>query len=301
MIIKLNNPRFRSRVALFDFDWTLVKPKDNKTFPKDIDDWEWLRPCVPEIVTGFYKKGFGIYIFTNQSKAWKQEQIVNAMTLLGIPVTICIAFEKSEYKPSITIAKLAFMHSKHSKVINTTKSFMCGDAAGRVNDHSNSDVAFAHALNIPFVLPEDVFKGKEVIKSTVKPSKVQEVVVLVGYPGSGKSKLCDDVFGDYFVAHGDELKTTKNMLKAAAGPLVAGKSIVFDATNATVEKRKEYIDFARIAGKPCRCIHVVTSFEESLARNNKRDAPVPKIVYYVYRKKFEEPTVEEGFVRVEVV
>jgi len=288
MIIKINNPRFRSRVAIFDFDWTLVKPKDNRTFPKDKDDWEWLRPCVPDIITGFYKKGFGIYIFTNQSKAWKQEQIVNAMTLLDIPITICIAFEKSEYKPSTTLAKQAFI-----KAINTTKSFMCGDAAGRANDHSNSDVAFAHALNISFVLPEDVFILKEV-ETTVKPSKVQEVVVLVGYPGSGKSKLCDDVFASSFVAHGDELKTVKNMLKAAAG-----KSFVFDATNATVEKRKEYIDFA--GNVPCRCIHVATSFEESLSRNNKRKAPVLKIVYYVYRKKFVEPTVDEGFFRVEVV
>lgn len=64
-IYKINKPRHRSRVAIFDFDWTLCKPKNNKTFPKDVDDWEWLRPNVPDVIKDLYKKGFAICIATN--------------------------------------------------------------------------------------------------------------------------------------------------------------------------------------------------------------------------------------------
>lgn len=35
-------------IAAFDFDWTIVKPKESRTFPKDILDWEWLRENVKE-------------------------------------------------------------------------------------------------------------------------------------------------------------------------------------------------------------------------------------------------------------
>jgi bifunctional polynucleotide phosphatase/kinase len=73
---------------MFDYDWTLVKPKSGGTFPKDIDDWVWLRENVPEVIKKYYQQGFGIYIFTNQSKEWKKTQIQKALETLDIPLTI---------------------------------------------------------------------------------------------------------------------------------------------------------------------------------------------------------------------
>jgi hypothetical protein len=35
--------------------------------------------------------------------------------------------------------------------------------------------------------------------------------------------------------------------------------------------------------------------EESMNRNNKREHPVPRIVYNIYKKNFEEPMEDEGF------
>lgn len=125
-IFKINKPTFRSRVALFDYDWTLVRPKDDRTFPKDVDDWQWLRPSVPAVIQDYYKKGFGIYIFTNQSKPWKQDQIMQALTTLDIPLTICIATDRHDYKPSLNLFNEAFMGKK----IKLEDSFMCGDAVG---------------------------------------------------------------------------------------------------------------------------------------------------------------------------
>jgi bifunctional polynucleotide phosphatase/kinase len=83
MFFTINKPRFRSKLAIFDFDWTLVKPKNGNTFPKYVDDCTWLNPNVSEVIKSYYKKGYGIYIITNQSKKWKQDQITNVMTLVG--------------------------------------------------------------------------------------------------------------------------------------------------------------------------------------------------------------------------
>jgi len=79
--IKLDKFRFRQKMAAFDFDWTLVKPKSSGTFPTTVDDWQWLRPSVPTTLQTLYKKSYCIIIFTNQSKDWKQTQIVNALQL----------------------------------------------------------------------------------------------------------------------------------------------------------------------------------------------------------------------------
>ena len=292
-IIVLNKPRFRSRIALFDYDWTIVRPKDDKTFPTDIDDWQWLRPNVPDIIKDYYKKGFGIYVFTNQSKQWKKDQIVNVLRSLDIPITICIAFNQDDYKPSLTLYNEIF--EKHTSKIKFDKSFMCGDAVGRKTDHSDADLKFAEAIGIKCIIPEETFPYPIVDYSIIKPSKKQEVIILVGYPGSGKSHISLNIFepAGYFIAHGDDLKTSTKMIKAATEPLKDGKSIVFDATNASKKKRAEYVTFAKDI--PIRCIHVNTSIEESLYRNNKREHPVPRIAYHIFKKHFEEPDQDEGF------
>ena len=37
-----------------------------------------------------------------------------------------------------------------------------------------------------------------------------------------------------------------------------------------------------------------TSIEESMNRNAQREKPVPKIVFYTFGKKYEEPKISEG-------
>ena len=309
MKIILNNPRFRSRIACFDFDWTMVKPKDDKIFPQNAEDWQWLRPCVPDIIKSHYKNGYGIYVFTNQSKPWKQDMIEQVCAILEIPMTICIAFEKKEYKPAISLYHDA-IDEKHRSKVKLDASFMCGDAVGRKNDHSNADLEFAKAIGIMCIVPEDLFaetksKSKPTIASSKEQEQEQEIVILMGYPGSGKSSLCDTVFKEYACVHGDTYKTSAKMKKAAKEELTKNPvaSIVFDATKSNKKKRAEYIQFAAQYELPCRCVHVNTSMEESMARNNKRDdkAIIPRIAYSMYKKYFEAPTMDEGFIEIVIV
>jgi bifunctional polynucleotide phosphatase/kinase len=295
MIYEIKSPRFRSKLAMFDYDWTLAKPKSNSPFPKDVDDWQWLTSRVPAVLRELYASGYAIHIFTNQSKEWKHTQIINALKEVDIPITVTVATAKAQYKPNIALFERTF--EDHIGQINKTDSFFCGDALGRHGDYADSDRRFAENIGVCVITPEEMFSVAEPVQEpVVEPSDTQEVVIMVGYPASGKSTISAHLAqAGYYVASGDSLKTSAKMIKAAETQVRQGKSVVFDATNPTIEKRAEYVEFAKKHGLPVRCIHVATPIEVAQARNGAREHPVPKIVYNVYRKRFEPPTEAEGF------
>jgi len=70
MIIKHFTPRFRSKICFIDYDSTIVKPTKG-VFPKDVNDWTYLRKNVKDVIKSQYAKGYMIVIVTNQSKEWK--------------------------------------------------------------------------------------------------------------------------------------------------------------------------------------------------------------------------------------
>jgi len=295
MIVTYMKPRFRMKVAFFDYDWTLVKPI-NGVFPKNVDDWIYLRDNVKDIVVDYYKKGYMIVIVTNQSKEWKIDQIKNVMNDIGIPITALIAMNKEDYKPSIN---LFYEHIK--KEIKKTDSFMCGDALGRKNDYSDSDLEFGKNIGIRVYSPEEIFP---IIQKAhrFELSKKQEIIVMVGMPGSGKTTIAEHIIKEnvnYIHINGDIYKTSKKMIKEANKYL--DKSIIFDATNGTIEKRKDYIDFAKSKNIAINCMYKDTSMVDSMVQNDKREKPIPRIVYYVYNKQFVMPKLEEGFENIKMI
>jgi bifunctional polynucleotide phosphatase/kinase len=164
MQIKVGNFRVRSKIAAFDYDWTLVRPHDG-TFPKNVDDWRWLHPSVPDVVRGYYEKGFCIVIFTNQSKPWKVKQVKTVLTSLGIPVMIHVGIEKKEQKPE----RFMFDEFVGARVWDVKDSFYVGDALGRPNDWSDVDKMFAKSVGITVKSPEDVFYS-DPMESSILPS-----------------------------------------------------------------------------------------------------------------------------------
>jgi bifunctional polynucleotide phosphatase/kinase len=284
-----------NKFAGFDFDWTLVKPKDNRKFPKSVDDWEWLFDTIPSIIQQLYTDGYIIVIFTNQTKQWKKDQIINVAKILNIPIYIYIAFDKIYHKPNITIYE---KFKENLGNIDKEKSFFVGDALGRKDDFSNSDKIFAENIGIKWLSPEDIFYKKENIEFIVLPNiplekDCKEIIIMVGYPASGKSTIADNICKEnknYICIKGDEYKTSKAMIKKASQS--TSNSIIFDATNSSRKKRSEYIEFGKKYNyQIIKCIHVNTSMEDSYQRNKTRpeEKQVPRIAYSVYKKNFEEP------------
>lgn len=79
---------------------------------------------------------------------------------------------------------------------------MVGDALGRPNDHSDCDLKFAENIGIKILSPEIAFLFESIKKI---PKTTQEIIIMVGFPGSGKTYLSKEIFGKagYFIAHGD--------------------------------------------------------------------------------------------------
>lgn len=74
---------------------------------------------------------------------------------------------------------------------------------------------------------------------TLVPSLNQEIIILVGVPGCGKSHFARNMsekFG-YAVVNRDSLKTWQKCVDTTKILLRTGKSVIIDNTNADVESR----------------------------------------------------------------
>jgi len=285
----------RTKLAIFDFDWTLVKPKEGRKFPKDVGDWQYIRESVPGVIREF-AKDHQIVIVTDQSKLWKIDQIRAVIEDLGVVNKVIVGVKTQ--KPETGLFKTAYPKFK------SEKAFYCGDAAGRPVDWSDKDLEFAKALNVKFVVPEEVFVMDKPVSlpKSAKAVASKEVIIMVGYPASGKSTIAKGL--GYHVVDGDKLKTVSAMIKDAKKH-IANESVVFDSTAGTKTKRAEFVNFAKEQGLPVRVFWVQTSIDVAMERNKQRALEtgvhkIPDVVYYVYRKRFEEPTEDEGFTVVKI-
>lgn len=284
----------RTKLAIFDFDWTIVKPKEGRKFPKDVEDWQYIRESVPSIIRDF-AKDHQIVILTDQSKLWKIDQIRAVMTDLGV-VNKAIIGMKTQ-KPDTSLFKSVFPSLKPEK------AFYVGDAAGRIGDWSDKDKKFAESLGVKFFAPEELFPLDKVqsLPKSAKAKEEKEVVIMVGYPASGKSTIAKGL--GYYIVDGDKLKSAPAMIKDAKKHIADG-SVVFDSTAASKEKRAIYVAFAKEHGLPVRVFWVQTPIDVSMERNKQRalqgGPKVPDIAFYMFRKKFEMPTEDEGFKLVKI-
>ena len=306
-IYKINKPKYRDKLASFDYDWTIVNPKEGKTFPINVNDWEWYHPSVPNKIKEYYDNGHMIVIFTNQSKEWKHKQIRIVSRALKIPIFTVIA-SKPNYKPKKNMFDVLFKNN----TINKSESFFVGDALGRKIDFSDSDKMFADNIGIKCYSPEEIFFKEEKIiipnildKYFIYNESSPEIIIMVGYPGSGKSTIANYICNsdNYVSINSDDYKTTSKMLKKAKDYLLNKSSIIFDATNSSIKKRNEYITFAKKNNYyNIKCIHVSTPLSVSFKRNRlrKEEKQVPKIAYSVYTKHYQEPSSDEGFQLIKI-
>lgn len=316
-----------NKFACFDLDDTLIKTKSGKKFPIDGDDWKFTYQTVPEKLKSLRENKYNIVIITNQAGLlkntskdgieWWKLKIEKIVTALNIPVAIYVAVAKDYHrKPYPTFWKMV----TDKKEVNFEKSFYCGDACGRKNDFSDTDLKFALNCGITFKLPENVFDGKKlnipaveypIDFSELKPETpftftpvAHEMIILVGMMGSGKSTFVQKylTLPNYVVINRDTFTTMKRCISECARSMGHAKSVVIDNTNPSVEARQNFITIAKTYQYTIRCIKFQIPLQ--LAKHNTcyrhymssgEISTIPDVAYNVYNKKYKEPTLDEGF------
>ena len=161
-------------------DWTLIRTKTGKVFPKD--EFDWL-PLYDDLTLSklrqVHEQGYLIVIFTNQagvirgysgSTAYTISEKFKAIgAMAGVPmIFMASTYEHLEYrKPDTGLWQLLLKEILEIEgcKIDKESSFYCGDAAGRkqkpFNDHSNDDHFFSVNLQVKFYTPEMYFLGEK--------------------------------------------------------------------------------------------------------------------------------------------
>jgi bifunctional polynucleotide phosphatase/kinase len=297
-------------VALYDLDGTLIVSKSGRRWAADADDWVWAHPLVPTCIQARRELGVVVTIVSNQSD-WtrgpqargKIESVLEALDKeLGWRPIALIATNPSRKskaapttdpyrKPARSLYDVLLKHLGASyEDMSTLPAFvtMCGDAAGPTDSclayrWADSDRVFADNIGAIFERPCDIFSA-----STAPPpqplKKGQELVVLVGNPGSGKTTTARRfAAAGYVHVEQDAVGSKGAVLKAVKTALAAGKSVVVDATHGSADNRAPYMSLSL----PVRFLWHI---RDGRPYNAVRAKPVPEIAYAVYSKHFSVPT-----------
>ena len=147
------------------------------------------------------------------------------------------------------------------------------------------------------------------------PSDSLRIVVLVGLPGSGKSKYLEKlgvsaISSDYLrwlladdmtdqSIHGAVFATVRYLLRRR---MQLRRPVTYiDATNLTRKDRRAYIKFAELWGARAEALFFDLPLEVCRERNRGRTRVVPEEAMDAMAAKLEPPSLEEGFAVVERV
>lgn len=329
---KINKIDSICKIASFDLDHTVIRPKSGKTFPTNKDDWKFYDNVISKL-NQLYSIGYKLIIFSNQSgigKHTSREDIIDKCKeitkSISLPITFYLSISDDIYrKPRIGMWHK--MNTYQYTSIDMENSFYCGDTAGRNKDFSASDCKFALNLKLTFYTPEELFSGQEYsgeydlgfdpytyFKDTIMntldkvPNQNKEVIIFVGSPASGKTTMCMTKFSDYIRINQDELKTISKCKKLLKDSLQNyTHNIIIDSTNRNAKARKVWIDLIRQYDENISivCINIDIPKYITMHNNcfrmlcqqlkNNEYHKVPAIAIHTYYKNYEEPTLDEGF------
>jgi bifunctional polynucleotide phosphatase/kinase len=329
--------KWKEKIASFDLDGTIIEVKSGKKFALNAEDWKFFGN--KNIITNKLKEliddNFCIVIISNQKgigksknntskEEWKKK-LDDIYKKINLPLKVYASLYGDKFrKPFPTLFnKVIDKELKDKKLeIDKNNSFYCGDACGRNEDHSDTDYKFALNNKIKFYTPEELFLGEEIDKNiltldyvelkksnkeniTFTKSGDKELVILVGYQGSGKSYYATEILekNGFTRINMDILKTKTKCLKMCETKMKDGHDIVIDNTNPDTKTRKEYIDLAKKYNYNITCVEIDCSKElaihNALFRSYISNATIiPTIAFNMYKKKYKKPEKNEGFDKI---
>jgi len=299
----------RVKVAAFDVDWTLTYG-ERHLFPRLATDIHLL-PRRLETLLKLQDEGFLVVAFTNQACRSKKEEetklarlktFVESLGEAGVKVSLFMASRKDTYrKPEGGMWTL--MERLLGVKADRDVSFFCGDAMGRPQDFSDSDMGFALNCWVTPQTPQDIFGVYKMDGVLAKDLiKKKWMVLMVGAPGTGKTTFFRENFEDLGFLHinQDTLRTKARVAKAFEAGLKGGESMCVDGTNPCREDREFYYRAAGEAGYALLTIYFV---RDGRGWNQLREAKakVPTIAYHCFFKKLDPPRPSTTPGRLELI
>jgi len=302
------------KIAAFDLDDTLLK-----YFKQNQGKYELYDKVIIEKINKLVSDGFLIVIVTNQSSLTKKfdkwsGKVMKMIEILGVDITVFVACSDNMYrKPRIGIWE-EFIDG------DVRSSFYCGDAGGLDGDFSDTDLKFAWNIGIKFIHRNEflydrvlncVPKYFTLLTSNENTEFVPdspEIIINVGFPGSGKSTYASEniLKHGYIHINQDQIKTNKKCTDMMIKTINEGKSCVIDNTNLSVASRGVFLEIAKKNNIKCRCLLFDTPLEVCQHNNYYRNyvskgaiKVVPKMVYNMMKKSYQEPTLNEGFHKIQ--
>jgi len=303
------------KMASFDLDHTIIRPKSGNVFPKNLNDWELMPFSSIKSKLEKLSSDHLIAIFSNQKKTPRQKysddeflkKIDSIHTKLGIDFIFIAALEDDNYrKPRIGMYE--YLLEKESLDIKKENSFYVGDMAGRKSDKYDTDLKFARNIGIKFMTPEEYFlnqssgsyniRGYQLnnnsknTKINISPQK-KVMVVISGYPGSGKSHLANKLANDKTAIISRDNFGNK-FDKKLEESLKNGEHTIIEGLYSNNISRNKLKELASKYDYTTKYIMVNTSYDLSYHLNlyrslYKNKNKVPEIVYMKYKKEFEYP------------
>jgi len=314
-----------SKWAMFDLDGTLIKTKSGKAFSVSTSDWTWFDEGHPKKLQRLITKGYTIIIISNQAGCKKDQSKIKEKfnqvqaALEDIPLAAAFATDYNLYrKPNTKV--IEYLECFLSTKIDLENSFYIGDAAGRPGDHSCCDRKFADNIGVPFHPIEKFlnpnhevedftwgFNPSEYLEQAqsnqapdVPHDQSQELILMCGYPGSGKSTFVKTNLFNHTYVSKDNLKG-KSLSPIIKKALSEDKSVVVDNTNLDPETRAFYVNIAKDHNVPCKCYFLNLPLELCKHLNYIRNVQsdnnikvVPSVAYNILKSKFVEPSTDEG-------
>ena len=233
------------------------------------------------------------------------------------------------------LSQVAAKHDRSNEEIALAWIMSFGEAVVPIPGATRVETASSIARAIDIELDENdrrvldaQFSGRllRVPRAQRRPSDSAdgEVVIVMGMPGAGKSTLARELEADgYHRLNRDEIGGSLANLALRLNDVLAddNKRVVLDNTYPTRKSRNEVIETAWQQGVPVRCVWLNTDVAnaqvnsirrmlevhgslptpEEIRQRGKQDTRyLPPDAQFRYERSLEPPTLDEGFVSVEV-